>query len=52
MLAVPILRGGSVLGVVTDYRTVPGLFSGAQVKLFETFAAQATIVLDNARLFI
>ena len=50
-LAVPILRGGSVLGVVTVYRTVPGLFSGAQVKLLETFAAQAAIALDNARLF-
>ena len=51
MLGVPILRDGSVLGVVTVYRMVPGLFSGAQVKLLETFAAQAAIALDNARLF-
>lgn len=50
-LAVPILRDGSVLGVVTVYRMVPGLFSGAQVKLLETFAVQAAIALDNARLF-
>ena len=50
-LTVPILRDGKVLGAVGVYRTAPGLFSAAQVKLLETFAAQAAIALDNARLF-
>ena len=50
-MAVPIMRDDEVLGSVLVIRTEPGEFPSRQVKLLETFAAQAAVALDNARLF-
>jgi GAF domain-containing protein/CheY-like chemotaxis protein len=50
-LAVPIMRDGEVLGSVLVIRPESGEFPPRQVKLLETFAAQAAVALDNARLF-
>jgi GAF domain-containing protein/DNA-binding response OmpR family regulator len=50
-LAVPIMRDGEVLGSVLVLRPERGEFPARQVKLLETFAAQAAVALDNARLF-
>jgi PAS domain S-box-containing protein len=51
MLLVPMLRDGSVVGVIGVSRAEPGLFPDAQVKLVRTFAAQAVIAIENVRLF-
>ena len=51
VLGVPLLREGTVIGVMLLRRRSPGLFSDAQVKVVETFAAQAVIAIENVRLF-
>jgi signal transduction histidine kinase len=50
-LAVPMIREGQAVGTVHVWRNEPGLFSKDQVALLETFAAQAVIAIENARLF-
>src|SRR5215467_9627655 len=51
ILAVPLLREGVAIGSIGLRRTNLQLFTEAQVALLETFADQAVIVIENARLF-
>ncbi len=50
-LHVPLRRGASGIGVLAARRRPPRPFSDSQVTLFETFASQAVIAIENARLF-
>ena len=49
-LAVPMLRGDDVVGVVAVTRTQVGGFTPAEIALLQTFADQAVIAVENARL--
>jgi GAF domain-containing protein len=51
VLAVPLLRGDELFGVVTVWRYVRRLFSEREIDLVKTFTAQAVIAIQNARLF-
>jgi len=51
MLAIPMLRGDVIVGVVVIRRRSPGSFPEDMVELLQTFASQSSIALVNARLF-
>lgn len=51
VLTVPLKRGQETIGVFGLARQAIGLFSPRQVELVESFADQAVIAIENARLF-
>jgi signal transduction histidine kinase len=50
MLGVPMLRAGNPLGAIVVAWTEPGPVPKAQEELLKTFADQAAIAIENARL--
>src|SRR5262249_28556146 len=50
-LIIPLLIAGEVLGALVVRRRAPGEFSKSTIDLLQTFAAQSTVAIQNARLF-
>ena len=50
LLAVPILREGTPIGVLTLGRTEVSAFSAGEIELVTSFADQAAIAMENVRL--
>ena len=50
-LAVPMLRDGQPIGVISVSRRDVGAFAASEVGLLQTFADQAVIAIENVRLF-
>jgi GAF domain-containing protein/anti-sigma regulatory factor (Ser/Thr protein kinase) len=51
MTIAPMMRGDAAIGTISVARAKPGPLSEKQMALLRTFAAQAVIAIENARLF-
>jgi signal transduction histidine kinase len=51
MTVVPMVKDGAAVGTISVIRKAPGPLSDKQVSLLKTFADQAVIAIQNARLF-
>jgi GAF domain-containing protein len=51
MLLVPLVRDGTPIGLISVTRVEPGPFASHHVDMLQTFADQALIAIENARLF-
>jgi PAS domain S-box-containing protein len=51
LLSVPLRVGGQIIGVISAFSTAPGAFGDRHQMLLESFADQAGIAIQNARLF-
>jgi signal transduction histidine kinase len=51
VLAVPLLREGTAIGAILIRRTQVCAFTDKDIQLLQTFADQAVIAVENARLF-
>ncbi|MDY7041777.1 MAG: GAF domain-containing protein, partial [Chloroflexota bacterium] len=51
VLAVPLLKGEGLIGGLVLGRRRPGPFSAQDVALLTTLASQASVAIDNARLY-
>src|SRR5213079_3116207 len=51
IVAIPMLRVDELLGVIVIYRHEVRPFTDSQIALMETFADQASIAIENVRLF-
>jgi GAF domain-containing protein/anti-sigma regulatory factor (Ser/Thr protein kinase) len=52
MLGVPLMSGDEILGTISLWRTEPVAFTNAQIAIVETFARQASVAIQNVRLFV
>src|SRR5262245_13458986 len=50
-MGVPLKQGGRVVGIISVWHTHVQPFTERQIKLFETFADQAVIAINNVGLF-
>jgi signal transduction histidine kinase/putative methionine-R-sulfoxide reductase with GAF domain len=48
---IPLMRGDDAIGTLSVLRIAPGPLSDKQIALLQTFADQAVIAIENARLF-